>query len=93
MAQVITAAHSVVLSSASSDQKAALVNTIKQRSKGKKVLAIGDGANDAKMLAQADIGVSISTNGRNLLSEFADYHVPTFEHLRRLLFWHGSPFG
>jgi phospholipid-transporting ATPase len=29
----------------------------------------------------------------NQASSFADYAIPRFENLRRLLFWHGRPFG
>lgn len=41
-------------------QKADLVKLVKDRYKGKTTLAIGDGANDVNMIAEAHIGIGIS---------------------------------
>jgi P-type E1-E2 ATPase len=56
-------------------------------------LAIGDGANDINMIQSAHIGVGIMGKEGNQASSFADYAVPKFKNLRRLLFWHGRSFG
>lgn len=59
----------------------------------KKVCAIGDGANDVMMLQKADVGIGIMGREGNQASQFADFAVAQFKDLRRLVFWHGSPFG
>jgi magnesium-transporting ATPase (P-type) len=56
-------------------------------------LAIGDGANDINMIQSAHIGIGIMGKEGNQASSFADYAVPKFKDLRRLLFWHGRSFG
>ncbi len=61
--------------------------------KGKKTLAVGDGANDINMIQSAHIGFGIMGKEGNQASAFADYAVPRFKDLRRALFWHGSSFG
>jgi len=70
-----------------------MVELIKSHTKGKKTLAIGDGANDVNMIIRAHIGVGILSKEGNQASSFADYSIPQYKHLRRLLFWHGRPFG
>ena len=70
-----------------------MVDLIKRRSKGQKTLAIGDGANDVNMIIRAHIGVGILSKEGNQASSFADYSIPQFRNLRRLIFWHGRPFG
>jgi P-type E1-E2 ATPase len=44
----------------SPQQKADVVNMIKERQLGRSTLAIGDGANDVSMITAAHIGVGIS---------------------------------
>ena len=56
-------------------------------------LAIGDGANDINMIQSAHIGIGVMGKEGNQASSFADYAVPKFKDLRRLLFWHGRSFG
>ncbi len=56
-------------------------------------MAIGDGANDVNMIQTAHIGVGILGKEGNQASSFADFAVPRFKDLRRILFWHGRPFG
>ena len=46
--------------------------------KGKKTLAIGDGANDVNMIQKAHIGIGIMGKEGNQASAFADYAVPEF---------------
>ena len=53
-------------------------------------LAIGDGANDAAMLLEADIGVSVAGDEGLHATQAADYTVAQFSHLTRLLFVHGA---
>ena len=66
---------------------------IRSNLKGKKTLAVGDGANDVNMIQSAHIGFGIMGKEGNQASSFADYAVPRFKDLRRALFWHGSSFG
>lgn len=86
-------AGSVILYRSSPSQKAELVALVKKMAGSKKVCAIGDGANDVMMLQKADLGVGIMGKEGNQASQFADFGIPSFKDLRRLLFWHGSPFG
>jgi len=52
-------------------------------------LAIGDGANDVSMIQQAKVGVGISGKEGSQAVNAADYALPRFHHLRRLLAVHG----
>jgi len=61
--------------------------------KGKRTLAIGDGANDINMIQSAHVGVGIYGKEGNAAASFSDYAIPKFKHLRRLMFWHGTNFG
>jgi magnesium-transporting ATPase (P-type) len=56
-------------------------------------LAIGDGANDVNMIQTAHIGVGLYGKEGNQAACFADYALPKFKDLRRLMFWHGRKFG
>ena len=69
-----------------------MVKMIKNEAKGKKTLAIGDGANDVNMIISAHVGVGILSKEGNSAAAFADYAMPDFQCLRRVLFWHGRPF-
>lgn len=86
-------ASSVILYRSSPAQKAEMVQLIKERVKTGKTLAIGDGANDVNMIIRAHIGVGILSKEGNQASSFADYSIPQYKNLRRLIFWHGRPFG
>lgn len=55
--------------------------------------AIGDGANDINMIQSAHIGVGIEGNEGNQAAYYADYAIPEFQALRRLMLWHGRSFG
>lgn len=106
MARIITSDHTknlvlpmllkakgVVIYRASPSQKAQLVTFIKKNCKGKTTLAIGDGANDVNMIQSAHVGVGLMGKEGNQASSFADFAILEFRHLRRLMFWHGRPFG
>jgi len=45
------------------------------------------------MIQTAHIGVGIEGNEGNQAAYFADYSIPSFYGLKRLVFWHGLPFG
>ena len=78
---------------ASSTQKAELMTFIKKYDKKRTCLAIGDGANDVKMIQTANIGVGIVGKDSTIASAHADFSISQFKHLRRLLFFHGSSYG
>eukprot|EP00352_Strombidinopsis_acuminata_P000822 CAMPEP_0176344746 /NCGR_PEP_ID=MMETSP0126-20121128/4920_1 /TAXON_ID=141414 ORGANISM="Strombidinopsis acuminatum, Strain SPMC142" /NCGR_SAMPLE_ID=MMETSP0126 /ASSEMBLY_ACC=CAM_ASM_000229 /LENGTH=123 /DNA_ID=CAMNT_0017691339 /DNA_START=276 /DNA_END=647 /DNA_ORIENTATION=+ len=61
--------------------------------KSKTTLAVGDGANDISMIQSAHVGIGILGKEDNQAASFADYAVPKFKNLRRLLFWHGRNFS
>jgi len=60
---------------------------------GKVTLAIGDGANDVNMIQSADLGFGLMGKEGNQAAAFADYALPKFQDLRRVLFWHGRGYG
>uniref|UniRef100_A0A0X3P709 Phospholipid-transporting ATPase n=1 Tax=Schistocephalus solidus TaxID=70667 RepID=A0A0X3P709_SCHSO len=52
--------------------------------------AIGDGGNDVAMLLEANVGVGIFGNEGRQAVRAADYAIPQFKYLRRLLLVHGQ---
>ena len=57
--------------------------------KNETTLAIGDGSNDVNMIHTANIGIGLyGVEGTEAASN-ADYAIPQFKHVRRLLFYHG----
>ncbi|KAJ4980550.1 hypothetical protein NE237_031387 [Protea cynaroides] len=68
-------------------QKAQLVKLLK--SLDYRILAIGDGGNDVKMIQQADIGVGISGREGLQAARAADYSIGKFRFLKRLILVHG----
>ena len=72
-----------------------MVTLIRQNLKdsNETVLAIGDGSNDVAMIHAAHIGVGLYGVEGTEASSSADYAVPEFKHLRRLLFVHGMNLG
>lgn len=86
-------AESVVVFRSSPDEKAQTVKFIMKHEPSAFSLAIGDGANDVNMIQSASIGVGIMGKEGNQAATFSDYAMPTFQGLRRLIFWHGRHFG
>lgn len=91
--RVFSKAQAVVIYRAKPKDKADVVNFIRRRNRRLITLAIGDGANDVNMIQSAHIGVGIKGKEGNQASMFADYSIPEFRILRRLLFWHGRNFS
>jgi phospholipid-translocating ATPase len=97
---LIPTVDSVICCRASPAQKALLVRSIRStaatptksifshRSKPL-TLAIGDGANDLAMLAEAHVGIGISGREGLQAARVADYSIAQFRFLGRLLLVHG----
>ncbi|KAB5545865.1 hypothetical protein GE09DRAFT_1132712 [Coniochaeta sp. 2T2.1] len=100
---LIPAVDSVICCRASPAQKARLVRSIRSnlsiRPRGifhalfhstkPLTLAIGDGANDLAMIAEAHVGVGISGKEGLQAARVADYSIAQFRFLSRLLLVHG----
>lgn len=86
---------SVICCRASPAQKAFLVRATRKTTASRPVtapcltLAIGDGANDLAMIAEAHVGVGISGREGLQAARVADYAVSQFRFLQRLLLVHG----
>ena len=76
MANIILNADSTILCRVTPGQKADVVNMIKE--KGKRTLAIGDGANDCNMILAANVGVGLFGKEGTRASEVADYSIGEF---------------
>lgn len=82
---------SVICCRVSPKQKALVTQLV--RHDGHKIcLAIGDGANDVGMIQKANIGVGISGVEGQQASMAADFSIPQFRFLERLLLVHGGWF-
>ncbi|XP_075591096.1 uncharacterized protein LOC142597996 [Dermatophagoides farinae] len=55
-------------------------------------LAVGDGANDASMIVQADVGVGIQSLDGSQAARISDVSIPNFCYLRKLLLYYGHQF-
>lgn len=86
-------ASSVIVYRSSPAQKAEVVTFMKRFTGGKVTLAIGDGANDVNMIQSADLGFGLMGKEGNQAAAFADYAIPKYKDLRRVLFWHGRGYG
>lgn len=80
-------AGSVICNRVTPLQKAEIVNLIK--SDKNICLSIGDGGNDVSMIQMAHIGVGIQGREGNQASRAADFSIPQFEYITRLLLVHG----
>ena len=93
IAELLLKAESVIVYRSSPLQKAEVVKYMKKFTNGKVTLAIGDGANDVNMIQSADVGFGLMGKEGNQAAAFADYAIPRFKDLRRMLFWHGRSYG
>ncbi|KAH0789938.1 phospholipid-translocating P-type ATPase, flippase family protein [Histomonas meleagridis] len=78
---------SVILSRVSPFMKAQVVQTVS--SQGAITLAIGDGANDVCMIQEAHVGVGVAGREGSQAAQSADFAIPRFRFLIRLLTAHG----
>ncbi|PNF40229.1 putative phospholipid-transporting ATPase IIB [Cryptotermes secundus] len=78
----------VICCRCSPTQKAEVVRLI-QRHTGRRTAAVGDGGNDVSMIQAADAGIGIAGREGLQASLAADFSVPQFSHLARLLLVHG----
>lgn len=97
---LIPTVDSVICCRASPAQKALLVRAIRKSSSAPTgsifshqakplTLAIGDGANDLAMLAEAHVGIGISGREGLQAARVADYSIAQFRFLARMLLVHG----
>lgn len=68
-------------------QKASVVAMFQEL--GSTCLGVGDGANDVSMIQEARVGIGILGLEGSQAERAADYAIPRFRHLRRLLTIHG----
>lgn len=86
---------SVICCRASPAQKAYIVRATRKTTSNRSVtspsltLAIGDGANDLAMIAEAHVGIGISGREGLQAARVADYAISQFRFLQRLLLVHG----
>lgn len=89
LAAVGSGCHSVVACRARKDQKAQLLNLVKENVKKSCCLAIGDGANDVAMIKAGHIGVGIIGKEGMQAVNNSDFAIGQFRFLRQLLLVHG----
>ncbi|GAA49171.1 phospholipid-translocating ATPase [Clonorchis sinensis] len=77
-------------------QKASIVQLVQlglgesNHGAGPVTAAVGDGGNDVSMISQANVGIGIYGEEGREATRAADYALPQFRHLQRLLFVHGQ---
>lgn len=69
-------------------QKADVAKLIRDFTR-RRVACIGDGGNDVSMIQAADVGIGIVGKEGKQASLAADFSVPEFRYLMKLLVWHG----
>lgn len=79
---------SVLICRCAPTQKAEVVKFMQQETKSV-CLSIGDGGNDVAMITSADIGIGIFGKEGQQAALSSDISITEFQHLKRLLFWHG----
>ena len=89
LASVGNASRSVVACRARKDQKAQMLNLIKESVRSSVCLAIGDGANDVAMIKAGQIGVGIIGKEGMAAVNNSDFAIGQFRFLRSLLLVHG----
>ena len=89
-AEVARVSSAVILGRATPLQKAQMAQFISLCFPNRPVtLAIGDGANDAAMLQEADIGIAVYDKRAEEAVRFSDFAIPEFRYLEQLLLVHG----
>ena len=78
----------VIACRCSPTQKADVARLIRAFTK-KRIACIGDGGNDVSMIQAADVGVGIVGKEGRQASLAADFSITQFQHLTKLLVWHG----
>mmetsp|Transcript_33318 Transcript_33318/g.28192 ORF Transcript_33318/g.28192 Transcript_33318/m.28192 type:complete len:124 (-) Transcript_33318:959-1330(-) len=79
---------SVLICRCAPTQKAEVVKFM-QSETGSVCLSIGDGGNDVAMIVSADIGIGLFGKEGQQAALSSDISITEFQHLKRLLFWHG----
>ena len=87
-AEICTKLPAVVCCRCSPTQKADVARLIKS-STHRRIACIGDGGNDVSMIQAADIGIGIPGKEGMQAALAADFSVPEFKYLMKLLVWHG----
>lgn len=87
--ELATNAPAVVCCRSSPTQKAQIVQLIQKYTNGKRTCAIGDGGNDVSMIQVADVGVGIEGREGRQASLAADFSIPQFSYVARLMLVHG----
>lgn len=82
-------ANSVICCRVSPDQKALIVNLVRDTFPQSVTLAIGDGANDVSMIRSANVGVGIIGKDGRQAANASDYAFAQFRFLQKLLLVHG----
>ena len=82
--QIVMNLPAVIACRCSPTQKAEIANLIK-RASNKRVCSIGDGGNDVSMIQVADVGVGIVGKEGTQASLAADFSIPQFSYLTKLL--------
>jgi len=86
--RVLLKAPCVLICRCSPTQKALVVRTVKQSTKVIS-LSIGDGGNDVAMIQESDVGIGIFGKEGRQAALSSDFSINEFQHLKKLLFWHG----
>lgn len=86
--KVATRCSSVICARSTPTQKAAVVHAIRSYT-ASTVLAVGDGANDVRMIREANVGIGILGSDGVQASMASDYSLIQFHHLSKLLLVHG----
>ncbi|KAK2946867.1 putative Phospholipid-transporting ATPase 3 [Blattamonas nauphoetae] len=71
-------------------QKALIVRMVRRNDSDTVTLAIGDGANDVSMIQEANVGIGIRGKEGTSASRNADFSIPKFSFVKRLMVVHGS---
>jgi len=87
--RLVDKADVVLACRVSPKQKADIVQMVRKGHEQAVTLAIGDGANDVNMIAQAHVGIGIEGLEGMQAARASDYAISQFKFLRPLLFYHG----